>query len=51
MATVATTLFVIANRVNVRVLTELIEEIPYSLHYEMRRRGLRLRGTHGVKIV
>ena len=51
MAAVATTLFVIADRVNIRVLAELIEEILDSLYYDMRRRSLRLGGTHGVKIV
>ncbi len=50
MAAETTTLFVVANRVNIRTLTELTDEILYSLHYDMRRRGLLVGVGHRVNL-
>jgi len=51
MATKATALFVVADRVNIRTLAELTDKILYSLNYDMGRLGLRSRVAHSVKIV
>jgi len=53
VATKAATLLIIAYRVNVGALTELIDKVLYSLYYDVGRLrlDLGLRVAHNVKIV